>query len=202
MDELRRQTKALFDVYHFPGHDYKHVFRVSKLAKVIAESEGYDQEEAEIAGLLHDVGRTVENPTQPHAKEGAPIARELLDSYTDLPQDAKDRIVTAVSLHSDPYTTGTLNNIVQDADKLDGLGAMGVVRAYTSLPGKPDYDPSDIIPKPGEYGDFKNAHHLMSYILQWYDMLYFDKSRKIGKPRHEYFKNFLQTIKKEIEESE
>src|SRR5687767_8091218 len=121
MDELRKQVFLLFETYHFPGHDFKHVDRVSHLARKIAEAEGYDAEEAEIAGLLHDVGRTVKDPKDTHAHEGAPIAKDLLDKYTDLSQDKKDRIVQSVYVHSDPESEGKLNNIVMDADKLDGM---------------------------------------------------------------------------------
>lgn len=201
MEKLREQVKALFAVYHFPAHDYKHVYRVSKLARQIAEAEGYDAQEAEIAGLLHDVGRTVKDSNLSHAHAGVPIAKDLLDNFTDLSQEVKDRIVKSVEVHSDPTTEGKLNNIVQDADKLDGMGAIGVNRAYVSQQGKPDFYEDAIYPPAGDYYNIKTVHELLALILEWYGMLYTDKAREIGKPRHEFMKSFMERIKEEVEES-
>lgn len=203
MKGLYKKVEAMFAAYHYPAHDFKHVLRVSKLARQIAESEVYDSREAEIAGLLHDVGRTVKNSAKPHALEGVPLAKELLDAYTDSSDDAKQRILEAIEKHSDKYTEGKLNNIVQDADKLDGMGAIGINRAYTVMAEKniPDFDPQNIIPEPGKYGAFKTAHELIALTIEWYDMLYTDKAREIGKPRHEFMKHFMQEIKRETEEA-
>ena len=201
MEELYKQVEALFEKYHYPAHDFKHVQRVSNLAKQIAKTEGYDETEAEIAGLLHDVGRTVKDPKEPHAKEGVPIAKGLLDSYTNFSTEAKERILESIRVHSDLYTQGKLNNIVQDADKLDGMGAMGINRAYISHSGLPDYDPKDIFPGPGDYNNFQTIHDLISLEIKWYSMLYTDKARKLGKPRYEFMLAFMDEIKREVEES-
>jgi uncharacterized protein len=201
MEELRNQVKALFDAYHFPGHDFKHVDRVSKLAKQIAEAEGYDAQEAEIAGLLHDVGRTVKDPQKPHAIEGVPIARRLLDKYTDLPDDAKERILKAIEVHSDKTTEGELNNILQDADKLDGIGAIGINRAYTTHHTKPDFFEDKVIPEMTDYFKSKTSHEGILWQINWYSMLYTEKAKEIGKHRYEYMKQFMEQIKKEVEES-
>lgn len=201
MEELEKQVEKLFEEYHFQGHDFKHVKRTSNLARMIAEAEGYDVREAEIAGLLHDVGRTVKNPKEPHAIEGVPIAKELLDSYTDLVEDAKLRILKAIEVHSDPKSEGKLNNILQDADKLDGMGALGINRAYMSHYDKPDFLPDEVYPKPGDYYDMKSVHEAISLQIIWFDMLYTDKAREIGKPRYEFMKSFMEEIKREVEES-
>lgn len=200
MDELRKQVFLLFETYHFPGHDFKHVERVSKLARKIAEAEGYDPEEAEIAGLLHDVGRTVKDPKDTHAHEGVPIGKELLDKYTSLSDDVKQRIAKSIEVHSDLTTEGKLNNIVQDADKLDCMGAMGIIRAYQSLQGIPDFDPENIYPEPGTYGNFLNVHEGISLQIKWYDMLYTDKAREIGRPRKEFMIAYMNEVIREVQE--
>ncbi|MBA3724574.1 MAG: HD domain-containing protein [Candidatus Levybacteria bacterium] len=201
MQELYKQVEALFEKYHYPAHDFKHVQRTSNLAKQIAKSEGYDVLEAEIAGLLHDVGRTVIDPKVPHAKVGVPIARGLLDTYTNFSPEAKDRILEAISVHSDLHTEGKLNNIVQDADKLDGMGALGINRAYISQGNLPDYDPDNIFPGPGNYHNLQTVHDLITLEISWYSMLYTDKAREIGKPRYEFMITFMEEIKREVEES-
>lgn len=201
MEELYKQVKARFDAYHTPAHDFKHVLRVSVNARIIAEAEGYDPLEAEIAGLLHDMGRTIKDLTDTHAHAGAPIARELLDKYTTFSAEVKDRIQQAVYVHSDPQTEGKLNNIIQDADKLDGIGAIGINRAYTTHHAKPDYFDGQIMPELTDYYKSKTSHEAIMWQINWYSMLYTDKAKEIGLPRYEFMKAFMEQIKKEIEES-
>lgn len=201
MEELYRAVYKVFENYQPLGHDIKHALRTASLAKRIAKEEGYDEAEAEAAGLLHDIGRTVKNSTIPHALEGAPMAKELLDKYTKFSGEAKDRIVKAIEVHSDPTTEGRLNNILQDADKLDGTGAIGISRAYMTHYGKTDYEPHNIIPETATYGKTQTAHELIRLELEWFDMLYTDTAKRIGKPRHEYAKQFLEEFKREVEES-
>lgn len=201
MEDLLKKLQEMFAVYHVPAHDFKHLVRTATLAKKIARGEGYDEQEAEMAGLLHDVGRSVKNPTQPHGPEGVPIARELLNSYTSFDDEAKERILLAIDVHSHLKTEGILNHIVQDADKLDGMGAIGINRAYISHHHLPDYDPANIFPENPQYGKFKTAHELIVLEVQWYHMLYTETARKIGKPRYEFMQTFLAEFKREINES-
>ena len=201
MEELTNQVKKRFEAYHFPGHDFKHVTRVSHLARQIAEAEGYDAQEAAIAGLLHDVGRTIEHLKDTHAHDGAPLARQLMNDYTDLSEEVKERIEQAIYVHSDKFTTGTLNNILQDADKLDGIGAIGISRVYMSFPNTIDYHPDDLFPKAQTYGKYTSIYQAIMYLLDWYGMLYTDKAKEIGKPRQEFLQQYVQKIIKEIEES-
>lgn len=201
MEELYKAVKERFEIYHSLAHDFKHVYRVSKLAKQIAKAEGYDSLEAEIAGLLHDMGRTIKDLQDTHAHEGAPLARKLLDKYTHYPEEVKDRIEESVYVHSDPATKGKLNNIVQDADKLDGIGAIGISRAFTTHHEKPDYFEGEVIPKRIDYFNSKTSHEAIMWQLKWYSMLYTTKAKEIGKPKYEYMKAFMEQIKKEVEES-
>jgi uncharacterized protein len=184
------------------AHDIKHATRTAKLARQIAIAEGYDPDEAEAAGLLHDIGRTVKDSTIPHGHEGAPIAKEFLDTYTSFSDEAKKRIVDAIYIHSDLITEGKLNQILQDADKLDGLGSIGISRVYMTHFHKPDFDPANIIPEPGNYyGKTKNAHEQMALQMQWYSMLYTQKAKEIGKPRYEFMEAFMDEFKREVEEA-
>jgi uncharacterized protein len=196
---LKQNVLERFDKYHDPAHDVKHAMRVSKIAKKIALGEGYDPLIAEIAGLLHDVGRTIKDRSIPHSEAGVPIAKELLNNYTRLSEENKFEILSAIKHHSDLNTDGLLNNIIQDADKIDGMGALGISRAYLSW--SPDYDPDNVIPQAGKYGEFKNAHELISLEIDWFNMLYTQTAKVIAKPRYEFAKNFLIEIEREINES-
>ncbi len=202
MEELYKKVEPLFEAYYAPAHDYKHVFRVSKLAKQIAEAEGYDVHEAEVAGLLHDLGRTVKDlGEETHAHAGAPMAKELLKDYPNLSEEAKARIVESIYVHSDPTTTGKLNNIVQDADKLDGMGAIGIERAYLTHPTKPDYFGNEIFPETADYFNIQTMHEGIIMVYSWYDMLYTEKAKELGKPRHEFMRQFIEELKREVHEA-
>lgn len=202
MEELYTHIRELFELYQPLGHDFKHGTRTAKFAREIAIAENYDPDEAEAAGLLHDIGRTVKEAKDTHAHVGAPIAREYLDTYTTFSEEAKKRIADAIYLHSDRTTEGKLNNILQDADKLDGLGAIGISRAYMTHYHKPDFDPANVIPeKQDYYGKTKNAHEQIVMQTLWYDMLYTDKAKELGKRRNEFLIIFLEEFKREVKES-
>lgn len=148
--ELYIEVKEHFGRKHHVAHGMDHVTRVAQLARYIAEQENYtDPQEAEIAGLLHDIGRTVQEEEKGHGPAGVPLAAELLDKYTTYDNEIKERILNAVRDHSGFQTEGELTHIVQDADKLDGLGAIGIMRAYTSKAHLPAYDADNVVPTSG-----------------------------------------------------
>lgn len=197
--KLLQSIHEMFGKYHEPAHDVKHALRVSGIAKKIAVGEGCDPLVAEVAGLLHDLGRTVKNKQISHAEAGIPFAKKLLNKYTDFSERTKSEILSAIKHHSDLETSGLLNNILQDADKIDGMGAIGISRAYLSW--SPDYDPENIMPSPGKYGEFKNAHELIALEIEWYHKLYTETAKDVARPRYEFAKKFMEEIKREIEES-
>lgn len=201
MEALYKRVIEIFQKNPPPGHDYKHALRTAALAKKIAEAEGYDTTEAEVAGLLHDVGRTLRAEGKTHGPAGVPLAKELLDTYTHFDQETKERILSAIHDHSNLETEGELKHILQDADKLDGLGAIGISRAYISHHFLPDYDPHNVIPHPGAYNEATTIHQQIRFAMTWYDMLYTETAKKIGKERHKFMENFLKEVAKEIAQS-
>jgi uncharacterized protein len=201
MEDLYKKVIEIFQKNPPPGHDYKHALRTAALAKKIAAAEGYNTAEAEAAGLLHDIGRTLQAEGRAHGPAGVPLAKELLDTYTNFNDETKERILSAIHDHSNVETEGDLAHILQDADKLDGLGAIGISRGYVSKPYLPDYDPNDIIPDPGEYNNPSTIHQQIRFAMTWYDMLYTETAKQIGKPRYEFMKNFFNEIEKEIVQS-
>jgi uncharacterized protein len=201
MEALYKKVIEIFQKNPPPGHDYKHALRTAALAKKIAEAEGYDTAEAEVAGLLHDVGRTLQAEGKTHGPAGVPLAKELLDSHTNFSEETKDRILSAIHDHSNLKTEGELKHILQDADKLDGLGAIGISRAYISHHFLPDYDPQNIIPDPGIYNEATSIHQQIRFAMTWNEMFYTETAKKIGKTRYEFMENFLKQIKEEIAQS-
>ena len=103
-----------------------HTFRVRDLALRIAKREGADKEIVEIAALLHDIGLI--KAYKSHDRWGAPIARHYLEKRGfDLVKIGK--IVNCILTHSGNGNPETLEQkIIYDADSLEKLGALGVVR--------------------------------------------------------------------------
>lgn len=196
MDELRKQVANHFNARSHIAHGFDHVTRVAALAKHIALSESYNQDEAEAAGLLHDIGRTVQEAEQGHGPAGVPLAKELLDTYTLFNTEAKQRILAAIHDHSAFETTEALTQIIQDADKLDGLGAVGIMRAYTSKSHLPCYDPLDIVPGTGQRDT--TIHGQIAFQMEWLGMMYTKTGEEIAQKRYATMQRFLQSFENEV----
>jgi len=169
---------------------------VTKLAKHIAEREGYDPLEAEVAGLLHDVGRTVQDEEKGHAQAGVPLASKLLDEFTEFDDTIKRRILAAIRDHSEFKAEGILTHIVQDADKLDGLGAMGAVRAYTSKAHLPVYDPANIVPSKG--GRNTNIHEQIVWQHEWLGMMETKTGHELAQKRGAVMMDLMRQVEREV----
>jgi uncharacterized protein len=196
IDSLYSEVTEHFAQRQHIAHGMDHAERVAKLALHIAESEGYDPLEAQVAGLLHDMGRTVQEEEKGHGPAGVPLAGQLLDKYTDYDSAARDRILAAVRDHSGLNTIGRLTHIVQDADMLDGLGAIGLMRAYTSKSHLPAYDPTNIVPAVGARDT--NIHDQIAFQLEWLGMMHTDTGRELAQRRGAFMLDFLQRFEQEV----
>jgi uncharacterized protein len=112
------------------AHGWEHVYRVYHLSLRIAEQEQANSFIVGMAALLHDLGRTTRDPSRPHAERSAVLATELLARY-NLPRGTEQAILHAILAHN--YRRGitpqTLEaRVLYDADRLDSLGASGVIR--------------------------------------------------------------------------
>ena len=196
MQELYNEVTKQFQKRHHIAHDIKHALRVAQLAKYIAQAEGYDVREAEIAGLLHDMGRTVQEEEKNHGPAGVPLSRELLNKYTDYDNATKERILSAIEHHSELHTTGVLTHIVQDADMLDGMGAVGLMRAYMSKADLPDYDPENMVPTKGQRGT--NVHDQIAFQMEWLEFMHTPTGKRLAQKRYDVMLNFLKTLQAEV----
>ena len=125
--EVERRFTAIDDL----AHGWEHVKRVYRLALRIAEQEGANQFVVALAALMHDLGRTVpRDNTTHHVEISIALASELLQTY-QVPPDMQEAILHAIDAHSfsrniEPLTLEA--RVVRDADRLDSLGAMGIIR--------------------------------------------------------------------------
>src|SRR5581483_12155305 len=113
------------------AHGWEHVSRVYTLAQYIAEREGAKRFICAMAALMHDLGRAaVQDGTSHHADLSMTLATDILNRYQVAPQVQKD-ILHAIIAHSfsrgvEPCTLEA--GVVRDADRLDALGAVGIMR--------------------------------------------------------------------------
>jgi uncharacterized protein len=112
------------------AHGFEHMQRVYHLALHLAEQEQADGFIVGMSALLHDLGRTTRGPTRSHAARSVKLAKKLLAVY-DLPSETLNAIQHAILAHGYRHGTcpATLETcVLYDADRLDSLGASGVMR--------------------------------------------------------------------------
>jgi len=129
------------------GHDWHHIERVYNNAKNIAETEDADLLVVELAALLHDIADPKFNNGDENI--GPQLAAELLNSIGVDPAIIThiQNIIRYMSFKSSfdaPTFTSIEMQIVQDADRLDAMGAIGIARAfnYGGHKGRAIYDPN------------------------------------------------------------
>lgn len=166
------------------GHDAAHSLRVYRTALLIAESEeGCDVEIVALAALLHDADDHKLFHTENNAN-----ARSFLTARKVAPEKIK-RICEAINAVSFSQNRGkrpeTLEGkIVQDADRLDALGAIGIARTFV-------YG--------GEHGRSldESVAHFHEKLLLLKDELNTETARKLAEPRHAFLEQFLEEYEKE-----
>ena len=191
------------------GHDWWHIRRVRQMAKVVAEKEGGDLFVIELAALLHDIADWKFNDGD--EKAGSKKTKDLLEGLGINEEIIKQvgEIVDNVSFKG----AGVENKIktkegmiVQDADRLDVIGAIGAARifAYGGSVGREIYDPN-IKPKFHKtFEDYKknkssSINHFYEKVLLLKDRLNTKTARKIAVQRHKFLEKYLEQFFKEWE---
>jgi len=164
-------------------HSYEHVQRVFQIAIMLAEKEKADLELVQIAALLHDLGEVI---GEPHNETGAKKAKEILREL-DYPKERCEKVERIIRYHNfanRDKLESLEEKIVWDADKIEGLGATGISRAFHWR---------------GEAG-------LPLYDLSWfweqatprYDLLNTSSAKKLARHRYDYMMKFVSILKEEL----
>lgn len=174
------------------GHDYFHIERVVKVAGRIAQEENADVFLVELAAWLHDLG-------DPKLNGGIDKSEELISGFLkglNVPQEIISKtieIVSQVSFSKGNIPMSLEARIVQDADRLDALGAIGIARcfAYGGSKLREIYNP--------ENPEETSVQHFYDKLLKLKDLMNTASARKIAENRHRYLEEFLERFYKEWE---
>ncbi len=192
------------------GHDWWHTFRVWQMAQRIGQTEKANLFVVELAALLHDIADW-KFQDQGDDAVGAMIAKEWLEKLgVDTEKIARIcKIMVEVSFKGagvQDKVSSQEGVVVQDADRLDALGAMGIARcfAYGGYRGRPLYDPTIKPQVHQSFAQYKNSES--TSINHFYEKLLLLKSRmhtKTGKQiaagRHRFIQEFLARFFQEWE---
>jgi uncharacterized protein len=194
-----------------PVHGFDHVLRVYHLAERFALIVGADLEIVHAAALLHDAeGSATEGGDEgraAHHHESSEFAREILQAEGWLEERiaAVQHCIRAHRFRDRSEPPQTLEaKVLFDADKLDVLGAIGVVRtvAYDVVVGAPVYiEPSERFRQTGEKepGELHSSYHEYLFKLSKIkDLLYTAPARALAEERHNYLAEFFDRLGAEL----
>lgn len=184
------------------GHDWFHILRVWNNAKLIAKSENVDVFIVELGALLHDIADSKFNNGDETV--GPKIAREFLESQNVVNSVIVhiENIITNISFKGGNFKqkfTSPELEVIQDADRLDAIGAIGIARCfnYGGFKNRILYDP-EIPPKLNQTKEeYKNSkaptiNHFYEKLLLLKDRMNTITGKKIAEERHIYMEDFLQ----------
>ncbi|MCK5441216.1 MAG: HD domain-containing protein [Maribacter sp.] len=186
------------------GHDWFHTERVLKNARRIAKGENIDELIISLGALLHDIADAKFHDG--NESLGPKIAKKFLSSLK-LNQKVIDQVVNIIAHISFKNSFPTDNRpkfnskelqIVQDADRLDAMGAIGIARAfnYGGFKNRELYNP-DISPNPNltkeayKKSTAPTINHFYEKLLLLKDKMNTPTGKKLAEERHNYMRNYL-----------
>ena len=196
-----------------PDHDFSHVLRVRKLAKKLAKPEEVDSFKIQMVALLHDIGRGKEDFKigLTHADISEKLARPYLTKIKEITNVEREEILEAIRRHSKGNSYDSkLTQVFQDADRLDALGVIGIVRLILFKPEmKICQSPASFLIRKWNQNEIdakKNRgeevfYDLVSgiiFVLSFYDVMNTKLGKKLAQPLIKEMKDFLLKLKKEI----
>ncbi|KPB06585.1 HD domain-containing protein [Bacillus sp. CHD6a] len=190
------------------GHDWFHIQRVRRLALHIGKEENANLLMVEIIALLHDVLDDKMTENKDKAKH------EIVELLSELP-------LTKIHIDEILYTIENIGfkggngivldtlegKVVQDADRLDALGAIGAARTfmYSGAKGRAMYDPQIEARTSMTYEQYRGEkstaiNHFYEKLFLLKDTLQTEEAKKIALERHEFMKKFVDQFMKEWNE--
>lgn len=218
MNTLDQNNQELIDrtakyvylkVHHEPsGHDWFHVERVWKLAKTLQKEEGGNSLVIELAALLHNI---MEH-SYPLYLDGKPLlALHGMMDIIQIDEPLRSEVIRAIddSKFKADETKSPITiegRILQDANWLDAIGAIGIARAFASggFIGRPIHDPSVLVRTHMDKLEYQKTkkegtsfNYLFEKSLRVAEMLNTETGRKIARTRVAFIQSFVEEFKKE-----
>ena len=192
------------------GHDWWHTYRVWQIVKKIGKEEGVDLFVVQLAALLHDVADWKFQDGGDDSV-GAIIAKEWLEKFNVNPKTISHicKIIVEISFKGagvKDKVSSIEGKVVQDADRLDAIGAIGIARcfAYGGSKKRQIYDPTVKLKihksfKQYKKGDSPSINHFYEKLLSLKDRMNTKTGKRIAERKHKFMEQYLDRFFKEWE---
>ena len=189
------------------GHDWFHIERVWKLSKKIAEKEGGNLEVIELSALLHDIAdpkfhngdETLALKISQNFLEEIHVEGELIEQVLFVIKN-----ISFKNRAEAPENPPLELQIVQDADRLDAIGAIGIARTFNfggfknNLMYHPEIKPNlDMNKEEYKKSNGTTINHFYEKLLLLKDLMNTETAKKIASERHNFILQFLDEFYKE-----
>ena len=184
-----------------PAHDFEHVMRVYRNAEKICNTENGNKKLILSAVLLHDIIK-IKN-RKDSALKSAKLSKKILKENQFLDNEISI-ISDAIKEHSfskNKIPTTIEGKIIQDADRLDAIGAIGLARvfSFSGSNNRPFYDPNDPFSENRVVNDDKWAlDHFYEKLLTLEKKMNTKTGKSLAKKRTKILRDFLKELKNEI----
>jgi uncharacterized protein len=191
------------------GHDWWHIYRVWKIAKQIAASEPVDHQVVELGALLHDIA-----DSKFHDGDETIGPRKATEFLTSIGVEQKTIDQVILIIQNISFGGGNFEKkfhspelaVVQDADRLDALGAIGIARTfnYGGFKNRAIYDPNippDLNMTKAEYkkSTAPTINHFYEKLLLLKDKMNTPTGKKMAEQRHQFMEMYLDQFYQEWE---
>ncbi len=200
---FREKARALYPATD-PSHDFLHIRRVLAAAVKLAGEERAELNVVVPAAYFHDFVNVPKN--DPRRKEASQLSADAAVEYLSsikYPAQYASAIKHAIAAHSfsAAIPCETIEaRVVQDADRLDGLGAIGVARCFSTstIMGRPYYDENDVLAENRAPDDRAFAiDHFFVKLFKTAETLQTKSARAEGARRVAFMKEYLRQLKSE-----
>ncbi|WP_027632123.1 HD domain-containing protein [Clostridium hydrogeniformans] len=189
----------------FSGHDWFHIERVYNTSKYLGEIEGADIFVVSLGALLHDI-----NDWKVKKEGESDVDIRLLLQEYGVDNEIIDRVLNIINTMS--YRGGVTNSsqttiegmVIQDADRLDAIGAIGIARtfAYGGSRGREIYNPNISAENFKSVEEYKKnngttINHFYEKLLKLKDLMNTDTAKAVAAKKHKIMEEFLEDFYKE-----
>lgn len=204
IEQLREKVKDYFDK-DASGHSIDHLERTLNYALYLQSKEGGDVIVIGVASFIHDIHRILGSQQNKFVspKESLPVVENFL-SDLDITNEQKEHILYAIE-HHEEYMFGEggvkvqdiESKILQDADNLDAIGAIGIIRTfkYGIVHNAVDYDPNVPLYQ-NKYNESKEdastIHHIYNKLIRLGEYMNTQTAKDLAKSKTKFMKEFIE----------